>query len=296
MSAFPSSYRAARSLQKIGLYLLLIVVAIQLGLPFFWMLTTAFKTSAEIYAPQPVWLPTQLTMANFIKAFQVAPFGRYVINTLFVASVVSLTTLFLCAMAGYAFARIEFPGREVLFTLFILAMILPSEVTLLPKFLIAKNFPLFGGNNLIGQGGIGLINSYAGLILPNLMSVFGVFLLRQFFRTLPNELEDAARIDGASEFGIFWRVMLPLSTQALAALFILTFTGVWDEFIWPLVILNDPQKYVVQLGLSVFFGEHKIDWGPLMAASSFISLPVLVIFLFGQTSMVKSIATTGLKG
>ena len=128
------------------------------------------------------------------------------------------------------------------------------------------------------------------------MSVFGVFFLRQFFRTLPKDLEDAARIDGASEFGIFWRVMLPLTKPALTTLALFTFTGAWDEFIWPLVILNHSDKYVVQLGLSVFFGEHFVEWGPMMAASSLVSLPVIALFLFTQASMVKSIATTGMKG
>ena len=282
--------------RKVGIYLVMIVVAVQLGLPFFWMVSTAFKTSKEVHSPAPVWFPSGFNLENFYKAFQAAPFGRYMLNTLMVAMIVTLTTTILCAMAGYGFGRIKFPGREGLFVLFILAMALPGEVTLIPRYLIAKNFPLFGGNNLLGRGGIGLIDSYAGLILPNLMSVFGVFLMRQFFRTLPNDLEDAARIDGASEFGIFWRVMLPLAGPSIATLALFTFTGVWDEFIWPLVVLNDSKKYVVQLGLSVFFGEHTVDWGPLMAASSLISIPVIVVFLMAQTSMVKSIATTGLKG
>jgi len=283
-------------LSKAGIYILMILAAIQLGLPFFWMVSTAFKTSQEIHSATPVWLPASIQFENFVKAFQAAPFGRYMLNTLMVASVVTLTTLILCAMAGYGFGRIPFPGREGLFVLFILAMTLPGEVTLIPRFLIAKNFPLFGGNDILGRGGTGLIDSYAGLIIPNLMSVFGVFLLRQFFRTLPNDLEDAARIDGASELAIFWQVMLPLSRPALATLALFTFTGVWDEFIWPLVILNSSDKYVIQLGLSVFFGEHTVDWGPLMAASSLISIPVIAVFLFTQASMIKSIATTGLKG
>jgi multiple sugar transport system permease protein len=286
----------SHALKRVAILMLMIVVAAQLGLPFFWMVSTAFKTSKEIHSPTPIWLPSGLNLENFQKAFQAAPFGRYMLNTLMVAAIVTLTTVILCAMAGYGFGRIPFPGREGLFILFILAMALPGEVTLIPRFLIAKNFPLFGGNDLLGRGGRGLIDSYAGLIIPNLMSVFGVFLLRQFFRTLPGELEDAARIDGASEFAIFWRVMLPLAGPALATLALFTFTGVWDEFIWPLVILNDSKKYVIQLGLSVFFGEHTVDWGPLMAASSLISLPVIAVFLFAQASMIKSIATTGLKG
>lgn len=282
--------------KNIAVYLLMVIAMIQLGFPFFWMATSAFKTSKEIHSPTPVLLPSEITFDNFHKAFQAAPFGKYVLNTLFIAVVVTASTLILCAMAGYGFGRISFPGRETLFILFILAMALPGEVTLIPRFLIAKNFPLFGGNNILGRGGIGLIDSFSGLIIPNLMSVFGVFFLRQFFRTLPNDLEDAARIDGASEFGIFWRVMLPLTGPALAALALFTFTAAWDEFIWPLVILNHSEKYVVQLGLSVFFGEHFVEWGPMMAASSLVSLPVIAIFLFTQASMVKSIATTGLKG
>jgi multiple sugar transport system permease protein len=274
----------------------MIILGIQLALPFYYMVSTAFKSNEEIYGREMVWIPSSFNLDNFRKAFEAAPFGQYILNTVVIAAIITVTTLFICALCGYAFARIDFPGRDFLFVLLILSMSLPGEVTLIPRFLIAKYFPLFGNNNLLGQGGTGLINSYSGLILPNLMSIYGVFLLRQFFATLPKDLEDAARIDGASEFGIFWRVMLPLSTTALATLGIFTFTGQWDEFIWPLVILNDPNKYVVQLGLSVFFGEHKVDWGPLMAASTLISLPAIFIFIFGQQNITKGIATTGLKG
>ncbi|WP_029214739.1 carbohydrate ABC transporter permease [Kallotenue papyrolyticum] len=296
MIASASLPNARRWLRGLALYLTLIAIACVLVLPFYWMIATAFKTSAEIYAPRLVWIPSSLTLENFRKALAAAPFGLYARNTLLVASLITATTLFFCALAGYAFGRMRFWGRETLFTILILAMVLPGEVTLIPRFLIARHFPLFGGNNLLGQGGTGLIDSFAGIVLPQLMSVFGVFLLRQFFRTLPNDLEDAARIDGASEWGIFWRVMLPLAKPALATLGIFTFTGIWDEFVWPLVILNDPDKYMVQLGLSVFFSEHAVDWGPLMAASTLISLPVIMVFLGGQRFIVKGIATTGLKG
>lgn len=288
--------RLMKPVKRGAVYLLMIVAMVQLGFPFFWMATSAFKTPQEIHSSTPVLFPAQPTFENFRKAFSAAPFGEYVVNTLLVAAVVTGTTVTLCAMAGYGFGRLPFPGREAIFVLFILAMALPGEVTLIPRFLIAKNFPFFGGNNCLGKGGIGLIDSFAGLIIPNLMSVFGVFFLRQFFRTLPKDLEDAARIDGASEFGIFWRVMLPLTKPALTTLALFTFTGAWDEFIWPLVILNHSDKYVVQLGLSVFFGEHFVEWGPMMAASSLVSLPVIALFLFTQASMVKSIATTGMKG
>lgn len=283
-------------LRTFALYVVLFLIACVLVLPFFWMVSTAFKTNAEIYAGRPIWIPTTLTLENFRKAFAAAPFGLYARNTFFVAATTTAATVFFCALAGYAFGRMEFPGRETLFTILILAMVLPGEVTLIPRFLIAKNFPLMGGNNIWGQGGIGMIDSFTGLIVPQLISIFGVFLLRQFFRTLPIELEDAARIDGATEWGIFWRVMLPLAKPALATLAIFTFTGAWDEFIWPLVMLNDPRKLVLQLGLSVFFSEHAVDWGPLMAASVVLSIPVIIVYLFGQRSMVKGIATTGLKG
>lgn len=290
-----TSFRLLSISQKIALYILMIIAAIQLGLPFFYMVTTSFKSSAEIYSAKMTWLPSALNLSNFQKAFTAAPFGLYIFNTLFVAASVTITTIILCSLCGYAFARLEFPGRDTIFMLLILAMTLPGEVTLIPRFLIAKYFPLFGGNNIFGQGGIGLINSFYGLIIPNMMSIYGVFLLRQFYRTMPKELEDAARIDGASEFGIFWRVMFPLSRTALVTLGIFTFTAQWDEFIWPLVILNESNKFIVQLGLSVFYGEHAVDWGPLMAASTIISLPTIFIFLFGQNFIVKGIATTGLK-
>lgn len=296
MKNHSTSIFLSRIAKKTILYVLMSVAAFQLALPFFYMVTTAFKDKKDLYSGKMVWFPSSFVLTNFTKAFETAPFGHYIFNTFFVATVVTVTTIFFCSLCGYAFGRIEFPGREPIFVFLILAMSLPAEVTLIPRFLIAKNFPLFGGNNLLGRGGIGLVNSYAGLILPSLMSIYGVFMLRQFFCTLPRDLEDAARIDGCSEFGIFWNVMLPLSKTALITLGIFTFTGQWDEFIWPLVILNDSDKYIVQLGLSTFFGEHHVDWGPLMAASTIVSIPSILIFMFGQRYIVKGIATTGIKG
>ncbi|MBE9566250.1 MAG: carbohydrate ABC transporter permease, partial [Proteobacteria bacterium] len=228
----------SRLLKPTLLHLLLAVGGITMILPFLWMVSTSLKPEDQIFRFPPVWIPSTWEWGNYTEAMQAANFGRYFINTVIYAGAVTMSNLVLCSMAAYAFARLRFRGREVLFILVLGTMMIPGQVTMVPVFIMLKHWPLLGGNGWLGSGGHGLLNSYPGLVLPSAVGAFGIFLLRQFFITLPRELEDAARIDGCSEAGIYWRIILPLSRPALATLGIFTFTAAWNEFLWPLLITS----------------------------------------------------------
>ena len=196
---------------RAALHVLLIAGAITMILPFLWMLSTSLKPESEIFRFPPNWFPNLWKWANYSEAMHAAPFGRYFVNTAIYAAAITLSNLLLCSMAAYAFARLRFRGRNILFILTLGTMMVPGQVTMVPVFILLKRWPLMGGNGWLGIGGHGLLNSYTGLILPGAVGAFGIFLLRQFFMTLPRDLEDAARIDGCSEIGIYWRIILPLS-------------------------------------------------------------------------------------
>ena len=278
------------------LHLLLVVGGIAMILPFLWMLSTSLKPESEIFRFPPVWLPRVWEWSNYREAMEAASFARYFANTVIYSAAVTLSNLLFCSMAAYAFARLRFRGREVLFILVLGTMMIPGQVTMVPVFVMLKRWPLVGGNDWLGMGGHGLLNSYPGLVLPAAVGAFGIFLLRQFFMTLPRELEDAARIDGCSEAGIYWRIILPLSKPALATLGIFTFTAAWNEFLWPLLITSKDAMRTLQLGLQVFQTQYTTRWDLLMAATVLITLPVLLLFLAAQRQFTRGIALTGLKG
>jgi multiple sugar transport system permease protein len=223
-------------------------------------------------------------------------FGRYALNSLLLAVANMAINVGLSALAGYAFARLRFPGQQVLFVLVLATLMVPYQVTIIPQFVIVRHVPLFGGNDLFGQGDSGWINSYWGLIVPSAVGAFGIFMLRQFFQTLPVELEDAARIDGAGEWRIFWQIMLPLATPALATLGIFSFQAGWNAFLWPLLITTTDDMRTIQLALTVFVQQYSTQWDQLMAATVVATLPVILVFAFGQRLLVRGIAFTGLKG
>ena len=205
-------------------------------LPFVWMLSTSLKPADQLFTVPPTWLPQPLQWDTYVKAMSAGNFGRYALNSLLLGVANMVTNVLLSALAGYAFARLRFPGRTLLFVLVLATLMVPYQVTIIPLFVIVRHIPLFGGNDLLGQGGIGWINSYWGLIVPGAVGAFGIFMLRQFFQTLPVELEDAARIDGAGELRIFWQIMLPLAMPAVATLAIFSFQAGWNAFLWPLLI------------------------------------------------------------
>ena len=286
----------SRLLKPTLLHVLLAVGGITMILPFLWMVSTSLKPEEQIFQFPPVWIPSTWEWGNYTEAMQAANFGRYFINTVIYAGAVTMSNLVLCSMAAYAFARLRFRGREVLFILVLGTMMIPAQVTMVPVFIMLKHWPLFGGNDWLGSGGHGLLNSYPGLVLPSAVGAFGIFLLRQFFRTLPRELEDAARIDGCSEAGIYWRIILPLSRPALATLGIFTFTATWNEFLWPLLITSKDSMKTLQVGLQVFQTQYTTNWDLLMAGTVVVTIPVLILFLAGQRYFTKGIALSGIKG
>jgi multiple sugar transport system permease protein len=283
-------------LAAIGLHLLALAIAVVMVFPFLWMVSSSLKPQAELFRMPPQLLPEKWQFDNYSEAWRAAKFSRYAVNSLLVSVLGTLLTLVVCAMAAYAFSKIEFRGREVIFWIVLSSQMIPGIVTLIPSFIAIKNMPLMGGNNILGQGGHGWLNSYAGLIVPGIGGAFGVFLLRQFFSSVPDDLLDAARVDGASEFGIFARIVLPLAQPALATLSIFTFQGYWNDFVWPLVITTDDNYRTIQLGLTVFRQRFSTEWGPLMAGVTIATIPMVLVFLSAQRTFVSGIALTGLKG
>ena len=250
-------------------------------IPFIWMILTSLKDMSEIFVYPPKWLPKKFNFANYVNAFQAAPFGRYYFNSLFVAITVTIGQLITCSMAAFAFARLRFRGRDLLFFIFLGTMMIPYNVTMIPSFMMLY--------------WLGWVDTYQALIVPGLASAFGTFLLRQFFLTIPKELEEAAYIDGATKFQVLKRVIIPLSKPALATLAIFTFMGVFNDFIWALIVLNSEELRTVQLGLSIFRDRYLTQWDLLMAGSVTAVLPILIVFFFEQKYFIQVITLSGIK-
>ena len=284
------------TLTRLFAYLLLGITAVSMLIPFAWMVLTSLKPSAEIFKMPPVIFTTNYTVAHYVRALTRGTVIISFQNSLIVSGATTLRNVLISAMAGYAFARLQWRLREVVFMIVLSVMMLPGLIALIPTFLIVKATPFAGGNNWLGQGGTGWLDSYPGLIFPALGGGFYVFLLRQFFLTLPKELEDAARIDGCSEFGIYWRIILPLSKAVLAVVAIFTFQSSWNDFLWALVIVQSDRMRTVQLGLTLFRSQNRIDWGVLMAGTTIATFPTVLLFLLAQQYFVRGIALTGIKG
>jgi multiple sugar transport system permease protein len=279
---------------------LLIVGALTLGavifmLPFLWMVLTSLKSDRQVRTiPLLLW-PDPLLVEPYVRAWVGANFSQYTLNSLIVSTAAATVNAFLSALMGYTLARLRFRGREVVFTLILSTLMVPVQIAFIPMFLIVARMPLLGGNDLLGQGGSGLLDTYAGLLAPHVITAFGIFLLRQFMLGFPTDLEDAARVDGASEFMIFWRIMLPLSVPALITLFLLHFTGVWNDLLWPLVVTNSESMRTLPLGLSQLRGTLYTEWNMVMAGTAISVIPTIIIFIIGQRYFQRSIAITGLK-
>lgn len=264
--------------------------------PFLMMLITSLKTMGEIQSPIFNFLPHEWKFSNFIEAMQRGNWLRYLANSFIVTSADVIFSLVFNAMAGYAFARLFFPGRNVLFFAILIGIMVPPQVAMVPSFLILKSFPLVGGNDLLGQGGTGFLNTYGGLILPFVAGPIGIFLSRQFFLNFPRELDEAAIMDGASKFRIFAQIYLPLAKPVLATLAVLKATSAWNDYLWPLIITNTDNMLTVQLALTMFRSENTVEWNLLMAATTIVVLPLILLFLFLQRYFVAGIVTSGLKG
>jgi multiple sugar transport system permease protein len=289
-------YTLLSVLMHVLVYVAIITVAISMLIPFVWMVFTSLKPDATIFQMPPVILTLEYTLAHYTRALTRGNFSIYFANSMIVACTATVLNVVFNAMAGYAFARLRWRLREPLFIVVLAVMMLPGLIALIPTFLMVKWTPFAGGNNWLGQGGTGWLDSYSGLIWPGVGNGFYVFLLRQFFLTLPTELEDAARVDGAGEFGIFWRIILPLSKAVLAVVAIFCFQAVWNDFLWPLVIVQSDKMRTVQLGLTLFQSQNRVDWGVLMAGTTIATFPTIVLFLMAQRYFVQGIALTGIKG
>lgn len=254
--------------------------------PFLWMLTTSLKEPGSVFSYYKKWwqdwIPTQFVWQNYVKAFKVVPFLRFYFNSIFVALMTTLGQVFTSSLSAYAFARLNFPGRDKIFLAYLATMMIPGAVTMIPVFILLRY--------------IGWVDTYKALILPAVFTAYGTFMLRQFFMTLPKDLEDAAKIDGCSFFGIYWRIILPLSKPALATLTTFTFMGSWMNFMWPLVVVNSQEKFTLPVGLAYFQSLHNTDWTLLMAGSMMMLLPILLVFIFNQRFFVEGIKLTGIKG
>ncbi len=297
LTASPAlSYPARVMIGKMLFYAVSIAIAVVMFLPFFWSLMTSLKPSNEIFSIPIQWLPSEVTLEHYRKAFTTVPFGLYFWNSLVLAVSGVLANLFFGSLSGYAFAKLSFRGNKAMFRVLLAAMMIPGIVTMIPSFYVLKHFPLVGGNDLLGGGGNGFLNSFWGIILPGASGSFAVFFMRQFFLTLPSDMMEMARIEGCKEFRIFWNIYLPLTKPALATLGIFTFQAGWNSFLWPMIILNDPDKATIQMGLQAFSYNYQTDYGPMMAGALIAILPILVLFLLLQKYFVQGIAFTGVKG
>jgi multiple sugar transport system permease protein len=259
--------------------LVAVILAAMTVFPLLWMLSIAFKAPAEVFKPD--LLPKAPNWDNFLYVLTEVPFIRYILNTTFVAGVVTVLALFFHTMAGYALARLRFPGRETIFVLIFSTFLVSLPVIIVPLFILTRS--------------MGLLNTYAGMIVPAIFNAFGIFLLRQYYLSLPRELEEAAVVDGAGYWRIYWSVILPLSRPIIASLAILFFLANWNAFLWPLTVAGDDKLWVVQVGISNFRSQYSASWNYIMAASTIVAAPMLVLFVIFQRQIMESIKTSGLK-
>lgn len=269
--------------QNVLLYLLLGAIALIMLLPLIWLVSTAFKSPTEnIFQFPPQFIPEQPTIQNFVQVWQTNPFGRYLCNSAVVASLTVALNLLFCSLAAYPLARLEFRGRDFIFTLIVSTILIPFQIVMIPLYILTVQ--------------LGLRNTYVGLVFPAIASAFGIFLLRQAFQGVPKELEEAARMDGCSELGIWWFVMLPAIRPALVTLAIFVFIGSWSDFLWPLIVLDRPEFYTLPLGVAKLAGAFSLDWR-LIAAGSVISIaPILLFFALMQRYIVPTETGSGVKG
>lgn len=272
--------RVARGLTLAALF----IGALLMIMPFLWLVTSSLKSEQEIFLFPPEWLPNPVLFQNYVDALTYKPFGLYIVNTLYIVLLNEVAIVLTASLCAYGFARIDFPGRNFWFAIVLSTMMVPYFVLMVPQFIIFSR--------------LGWVDSFLPLTVPLFFGggAFNIFLMRQFFRTLPAELADAARIDGCSEFGIYWRIFMPLAKPALATVAIFTFLGGWNDFIGPLLYISSPDKFTVAIGLATFRGVMRTRWDLLMAASTAMILPVMLLFFLSQRYFTEGIVLSGLKG
>ncbi len=274
------TYRRRPNGWTILAYVLLTLGALLMVFPFAWMLVSSFKDAREVLSP--AILPSQWTFANYVEVLTRTAFPRWFMNSMIVAVLNTASVLFFCALVGYVLARMRFPGKQVIFIAILSTLMVPTEMLVIPWFVMSAQF--------------GWIDTYWGLLFPGLIPGFGVFLMRQFFQTLPRDLFDAGRIDGVSEFGLFLRIGLPLVGPGLAALGIFAFIGNWNAFLWPLIVAQSASMRTAPVGIALFSGEAGSAWHLIMATSALAIIPVLVVFIIFQRQIIEGVVLTGVKG
>jgi len=282
--SFSEKRLSADRIWRIVTIVLLVVIAIAMLMPFVWLVSSSLKQQHQIFQYPPQWIPNPVQWDNYVNALTYKPFHIYLGNSLLIILLNEIATLGTASLCAYGFARLRFPGRDFWFAIVIGTMIMPYVVLIVPTFILFSR--------------LGWIDTFLPLTVPQFFGggAFNIFLLRQFFRTIPEELSDAARIDGASEFGIFWKIMLPLAKPPLITVGIFTFLGSWNDFFGPLIYLNSPDKFTVAVGLATFRSVLATRWELLMAASTAMIVPVIILFFFAQRYFIKGIVMTGLKG
>lgn len=268
--------------KKLSLHVVLILGSLLMVGPYIWMILTSLKTVGEASQVPPVILPSSFQWNNYVEIFQSLPFAKFYWNTFITTVAKTVGQLFLCSLAAYAFARIKFPGRNFLFILYLSVLMIPPQAFLIPQYQIIAN--------------LGMLNTLSALVLPGLFSAFGTFLLRQFFMTLPGELEEAAKLDGCNHFQIYWKIMLPLAKSGLIALAIFTIIWSWNDFLWPLIVNSSPDKMPLSAGLASLRGQYSTNYPVLMAGTFLASMPLIIIFIFFQKTFVEGIALSARKG
>ncbi len=268
-----------RTVARLFLYAILLVGGLAMIFPFVWMVVSSLKTAQEITSL--VLIPEHPTLDNYRRVFGATQFVRWFVNSLLIAGITTASVAFFDSLAGYTLAKFTFPGQQLVFIMILSTLMVPTEMLVIPWYLMSIN--------------LHWSNSYWGIMFPGVMSAFGVFLMRQFFENVPNELLDAARIDGVSEFGLFWRIALPLVRPALAALCIFTFLGNWNAFLWPLIVTRTPEMRTLPVGIAFFSSEAGSAYELIMTAAALATIPVLVIFAIFQRQIIKGVALTGLK-
>ncbi len=274
------NYKREKKIDKIILYIILSIIGLAMVMPFIWMIVTSISTQEDITKFRII--PREIKLSNYIEVFRQVPFHLFYLNSLWSTIVITIGKLITASLAGYAFARIKFRFRDAIFLTYLATLMIPQQVTMIPIFIVFKK--------------IGWVDTYAGLIFPQIFTAYGTFMMRQFFLTIPKEIEESAKIDGANNFIIYFKIFLPLSKPALASLGTFAFIWSWNNFMWPLIILNSLKKMTLPVGISMFQSMYSTQYNLLMAAAVLAIVPVIVVYLFVQRFFKKGIATSGLKG
>lgn len=284
-SQLPPMRRKQRSAgeiaQRVIAYVFLLVLSAFVLLPFVWMFLSSLKRNNEIFTAPITWFPTEWQWVNYLEIWEKSDMSTWLVNTIFVAVLVTILQVLTGSFAAYGFSRIRFPGRDTLFIIYIATISVPWQAYMIPQFKFISS--------------LGLVDSLWAIVMLQTFSAFGVFLMKQYYDTIPESLSEAARIDGLSEYGIYWRIMLPLSTAPIASLAIITFTRTWNDYMGPLIYLRRPDIWTIQLGLQSFVGQYNADYAAIMTGSVISVLPIAIVFVIGQRYFVQGIATSGMK-